>query len=102
VYVDANIEEEEDVATPTEDWSTRLIQMTSQVIGFTYSKKEFNNELTYMHTMAPRSSNQASSKEGNFQFRMSFPQKKYYNHLVFCSSFSLNIQGLYTKRINKQ
>jgi hypothetical protein len=52
VHVDANIEGEADVATPTEDRSTRLIQMTSQVIGLTYSKEKFSNELAYMHTMA--------------------------------------------------
>jgi hypothetical protein len=31
VQIDANIEEEEDVATPIEDRSTGLMQMTSQV-----------------------------------------------------------------------
>jgi hypothetical protein len=45
-----------------------------RVIGFTSSKEEQSNKLAYMHTMAPRSSNNASSKEDNIQFRMSFPQ----------------------------
>jgi hypothetical protein len=82
---------------PTEDRAIRLKQMASLATALTSSRAEFSNELTYVHTMAPRSSNQARSEEGGIQVRKSFPQ----NNIITIWYFVL-IMLLIFKVLNKE
>ncbi|KAL7596339.1 hypothetical protein Lser_V15G31229 [Lactuca serriola] len=51
--------------SPSEDPARRLEQMASLAIALTATEVEFNNELTYIQCMAPRSANRpAYEKEG--------------------------------------
>ena len=52
---------------PTEDRVERLKQMASATTALSSSKMEFCNELTYVPSMAPKSSNQAKLEEGGMQ-----------------------------------
>uniref|UniRef100_A0ACD5WJU0 Uncharacterized protein n=2 Tax=Avena sativa TaxID=4498 RepID=A0ACD5WJU0_AVESA len=52
---------------PTDDSVQRLKQMASAATALTASKMEFSNELTYVPSMAPKSSNQAKLEEGGMQ-----------------------------------
>ncbi|KQK11697.1 hypothetical protein BRADI_2g61717v3 [Brachypodium distachyon] len=52
---------------PTEKRVQRLRQMASAATALTSSKMEFSNELTYVRSMAPKSSNQAGLEEGGMQ-----------------------------------
>jgi hypothetical protein len=59
---------------PTEDGARRLKQMASVATALISSGTEFCNELIYMPTMAPRSSNQAKLEEGGMQVSKYFTQ----------------------------
>lgn len=52
---------------PSEDRVQRLVQMASAATALTASKMDFSNELTYVPSMAPKSSNQAKLEEGGMQ-----------------------------------
>lgn len=57
---------------PTEDRAQRLKQMASLATALMSSKTKFSNELTYMHNMAPKSSNLARLEIGGMQVSKSF------------------------------
>ncbi|CAM0885428.1 unnamed protein product [Alopecurus aequalis] len=52
---------------PTEDRVQRLEQMASAATALISAKMDFSNKLTYIPSMAPRSSNKAKLEEGGMQ-----------------------------------
>jgi hypothetical protein len=82
---------------PTEDRAQRMKQMASAATALRSSKMEFSNELTYVPSMAPKSSNQAKLEEGGMQVRILLTTV-----LEFWLSWCLTIHSLTSKVLTKE
>ena len=79
---------------PTADRVRRLEQMASAATALTTSKMEFSNELTYVHSMAPKS----KLEEGGMQVSKFLLKIAYYiSYFLVPNSTLLEFQGAFMR-----